>query len=204
MKLGLGLIAGFLGAALMLAAVFANPAAAGSCSCPDQSWGSLRATLLNSPREPNPIEGRIQTCAPSPTACKQICKGSASFGADRCVGYIEVSSKGGWQKSGLSVPPGKNIRIDDVIGQWTGNLKSDGFHGLSGPSDDFYSAPSSYPAPGEKENVLVLSVGSWAARVHEVGVVIGANEHGELYFAMNDKGDHDNAGSLWVKVSFVD
>lgn len=198
------MIAGLFGAILALVAVSAGTAEAGSCSCADQSWGSLRASMLNSPRKPNPIEPLIQTCAPSAAACEQICRGPGSFGADGCAGYIEVSSKGGWHKSPISVPPGKNIRIDDVIGQWTGNLKSDGFHGISGPSSNAYSAPGHYPAPGEKENVLVLSIGSWAARVHEVGGVIGANEYGELYFAMNDNGDNDNAGSLWVKVSIVD
>jgi hypothetical protein len=196
------MLLGVLG--LMFAVGIMNAAHSGSCSCSNQSWTSWQQKLRQAPYQIQDIEPRISTCSASAAACASICGAGFSFGKEGCAGYVEVSAEKGWQSSGIAVPSGKRIRIDDIIGKWTGNFRADEFHDFSGPRHHVWSAPFWYPYPRDKENVLVVRVGDWVARVHQVGDVIGPHATGPILFTMNDVGHGDNAGSLWLKVSLVD
>ncbi|MEM1344968.1 MAG: hypothetical protein AAGI34_10375 [Pseudomonadota bacterium] len=130
-----------------------------------------------------------------------------SFGADGCSGYVEVKATAGWQSTGQSLGPNQRLRIDDVIGRWTGNVHVDTLHSVEGPTVDVYVAPAGYPLPGADENKLLVRVGSKPSVMPAIGTVFTAGSFGAggpITFTMNDNGYHDNFGSLWVKFSVLE
>ncbi len=113
---------------------------------------------------------------------------------------VTVSSKSGWQNTGISLSKGERLNIQYVSGQWNGDGGRFPFHGPAGPIHDAYTAPSHYPLPGEVEDCMVGKVGNHKFKVGEtLRMIISAP--GTLALTINDVGYHDNSGSIAMRIS---
>lgn len=113
---------------------------------------------------------------------------------------VNVSSKRGWQNTGIAVSKDELLNIQYVSGTWNGDGGRYPFHGPEGPSQDAYIAPAHYPLPGVVEDSLVGKIGGHVFFVGRT-LRLRVSESGTLALTINDVGYHDNSGSVRMRIS---
>jgi hypothetical protein len=120
-----------------------------------------------------------------------------------------ISAEKGWQDGKLNVPPGSQVQITVVGGQWTHAKESAPYNnGIGDPgwvcANVMASPQCVEPLPSAAQGSLIGRIGSTVFAVG-AGRTVTADESGPLSLRMNDGdvGLYDNDGFLVVRVSIL-